>query len=169
MYLVCAKHASINLIHLSIKVGSHPTGLLLSSHWVGKWINQILAPLQTIGNSVMNESELWVGADSSKLRPSLLTQQHGNLRMQSTQRGIATLMQLPITWDAHGGYILPMDRSLPRLTQAFHETCTAGGNWTSDHRISERGPRSSITRQCCWWLKQAKFCIKTFSTFDWCV
>ena len=126
MYLVCAKHASINLIHSSIKLGSHLTGLLLSSHWVGKWINQILAPLQTIGNSVMNESELWVGADSSKLRPSLLTQQHGNLRMQSTQRGIAALMQLTITWDAHGGYILPMDRSVPRHTQALPQDLYSG-------------------------------------------
>ena len=60
MYLVCAKQASINLIHSSIKLGSHPAGFLISSHWVGKWINQILAPLQTIPNSLTNESELWV-------------------------------------------------------------------------------------------------------------
>ena len=119
MYLVCAKQASINLIHSSIKLGSHPTGLLLSSHWVGKWINQILAPLQTIANSVMNESELWVGTDSLKLQPSIWTQQQGNLGMQSTQRGIATLMKLRITWDAHGGHIVPMDKSVHLHTQAF--------------------------------------------------
>ena len=99
MYLVCVKQALINLIYSLIKLSSHPTGLLLSSHWVGKWINQILAPLQTIANSVMNESELWVGTDSLKLQPSIWTQQQGNLGMQSTQRGIATLFLLPFAWD----------------------------------------------------------------------